>query len=103
MPAPPLSAGPYGATAPVHHPPGYDPSDEDSYRESIWKDFPPLKLPPVHLPASSHQVVKQANGHSESKQNGHNGHSSQQTNHQASEQTHHQPPGQCSSLFKLMI
>jgi len=54
-PVPPFSAGPYGPpaatispqppTAPVHHHLG---GSQDISEEHIWKDFPPLKLPPGH-------------------------------------------------------
>ena len=78
-PAPPFSAGPYGPgnapismplpvpTVPVHQLTAQEISEEN-YRESIWKDFPPLQLPPVHLPIPVRQM-KSNNGHT--KVNGH--------------------------------
>ena len=62
--------------APVHHPTAQEISDrqEENYRESIWKDFPPLQLPPVHLPVSSHMTIRHTIGdHKDSKENGHGG------------------------------
>ena len=62
-PVPPFSAGPYGPapatispqppTAPVHH---HHPGSQDTSDENIWKDFPPLKLPLVHLPIAGHAI-----------------------------------------------
>jgi len=68
IPAPPYSAGPYMVAAPVHKPKGYDDDSDHNHHEDVWKDFPPLQLPPVHLPAGSSYSAKNSN---ESKVNGH--------------------------------
>jgi hypothetical protein len=55
-----MPVSPQPATAPVHQ---LSASQDHGSEETVWKDFPPLQLPPVHLPVAVHPIRNASNGH----------------------------------------